>query len=127
GAGGVSQLADKIGISQPSVSNWHKIPAERVLSVEKVTGITRGTLRPDLYPAQSTPIDEVDQARSRLYGLLGNLLCPAPHAEFLNGIGELRGDATALGLAQIALADAASRSSVEKVEREYFELFIGIG
>jgi TorA maturation chaperone TorD len=126
-AGGVSQLADKIGISQPSVSNWHKIPAERVLSVETVTGISRTALRPDLYPSPAPEIDGVDQARSRLYGLLANLLCRAPSTEFLNGISELRGDATALGMAQIALADAASRSSVEKVEREYFELFIGIG
>jgi len=126
-AGGVSQLAEKIGISQPSVSNWHKIPAERVLSVEKVTGVSRTALRPDLYPEQSTTIDEVDQARSRLYGLLANLLVRAPSAELLNSIAELRGDATPLGMAQIALADAASRSSVEKVEREYFELFIGIG
>jgi len=126
-AGGVSQLAEKIGISQPSVSNWHKIPAERVLTVEKVTGISRTALRPDLYPAPASQIDEVDQARSRLYGLLANLLTRAPSAELLAEIAKLRGDATALGLAQIALADAASRATEEKIEREYFELFIGIG
>ena len=61
-AGGVSQLAEKIGISQPSVSNWHKIPAERVLTVETVTGVQRSTLRPDLYPAPARQIDEVDEA-----------------------------------------------------------------
>ena len=33
-AGGVGALARKIGISQPSVSNWLRVPAERVLSVE---------------------------------------------------------------------------------------------
>jgi TorA maturation chaperone TorD len=126
-AGGVSQLAEKIGISQPSVSNWHKIPAERVLTVEKVTGIPRTTLRPDLYPEQARQIDEVDQARARLYGLLANLLTRAPSAELLAEIANLRGDATALGMAQIALADAAAATPVEKVEREYFELFIGIG
>ena len=48
-AGGVSALARKIGISQPSVSNWSRIPAERVLSVEAATGVNRGILRPDLY------------------------------------------------------------------------------
>jgi len=32
-AGSVSQLARQIGISQPSVSSWDRIPAERVLSV----------------------------------------------------------------------------------------------
>ena len=126
-AGGVSQLAEKIGISQPSVSNWHKIPAERVLTVEKVTGVSRTTLRPDLYPAPAPQIDEVDQARSRLYGLLANLLLRAPSAELLADLARLRGDATALGMAQIALADAAAGTTAEKIEREYFELFIGIG
>jgi TorA maturation chaperone TorD len=126
-AGGVGQLADKIGISQPSVSNWHKIPAERVLTVESVTGIPRTALRPDLYPAPARQIDEVDQARAGLYGLLANLLTRAPSAELLDEVSKLRGDATALGLAQIALANAAASTTVEKVEREYFELFIGIG
>ena len=52
-AGGVGALARKIGISQPSVSNWLRVPAERVLSVEGATGVNRSTLRPDLYAAQA--------------------------------------------------------------------------
>jgi Uncharacterized protein conserved in bacteria, prophage-related len=48
-AGGISELARQIGISQPSVSNWIRVPAERVVSVEAVTGIDRQVLRPDLY------------------------------------------------------------------------------
>jgi TorA maturation chaperone TorD len=126
-AGGVSQLADKIGISQPSVSNWHKIPAERVLTVEKVTGVPRSALRPDLYPAPAANVDEVDQARAQLYGLLASLLTRAPTAGILEDLAKLRGDATTLGMAQIALADAAASKTVEQVEREFFELFIGIG
>ena len=39
--GGVTELARRIGISQPSVSNWSHIPAERVLTVEAVTGVAR--------------------------------------------------------------------------------------
>src|SRR5262249_5543944 len=39
----------------------------------------------------------------------------------------LRGDASALGLAHVALAEAARQSSAERVEREYFDLFIGLG
>src|SRR4051812_38419208 len=125
--GGVSQLAEKIGISQPSVSNWHKIPAERVLTVEKVTGVSRTTLRPDLYADQAAEPDEVDRARARLYGLLANLLARAPTAELLAEIAALRGDATPLGLAQVALADAAANIGIDKIEREYFDLFIGMG
>jgi DNA-binding transcriptional regulator YdaS (Cro superfamily) len=47
--GGVTELARRIGISQPSVSNWTRIPAERVLEVESATGMARAVLRPDLY------------------------------------------------------------------------------
>jgi DNA-binding transcriptional regulator YdaS (Cro superfamily) len=54
-AGGISELARRIGISQPSVSNWERIPAERVLSIEAATGIARGVLRPDLYAVQASP------------------------------------------------------------------------
>ncbi|MET0444375.1 MAG: Cro/CI family transcriptional regulator, partial [Pseudorhodoplanes sp.] len=30
-AGGITELARRVGISQPSVSNWERVPAERVL------------------------------------------------------------------------------------------------
>src|SRR5256885_12206112 len=53
-AGGVGALAKKLGISQPSVSNWSRVPAERVLSVEEATGVSRVTLRPDLYEHAGT-------------------------------------------------------------------------
>lgn len=46
--GGVTELARRIGISQPSISNWSHIPAERVISVEAATGVDRAILRPDL-------------------------------------------------------------------------------
>ena len=35
-ARGITELARRIGISQPSVSNWSRVPAERVLAVEAV-------------------------------------------------------------------------------------------
>ena len=42
-------------------------------------------------------------------------------------LSELRGDASPLGLAHAALAEAASATQVEHVEREFFDLFIGLG
>lgn len=48
-AGGITELARLIGISQPSVSNWVRVPAERVIAVETATGVHRKVLRPDLY------------------------------------------------------------------------------
>jgi DNA-binding transcriptional regulator YdaS (Cro superfamily) len=128
--GGVSELARQIGISQPSVSNWNRVPAERVLIVEAATGINRKVLRPDLYGApeqeQSAP-DDVAVARAQEYALLATLLGRAPDAKLLESLAGLRGDPTPLGVAHAALAQAASETSVERVEREYFDLFIGLG
>lgn len=126
--GGVSELARRLGISQPSVSNWTRIPAERVLSVESITNIPRTVLRPDLYDGQpAREIDEVDTARAREYGLLAVLLTRAPDATLLNQISSLRGDTSLLGMAHIGLAEAATKISVERAEREFFNLFIGVG
>jgi len=124
-AGGVSELARQIGISQPSVSNWIRVPAERVVSVETTTGVDRAVLRPDLYG--SAEVDDVDTARAQEYALLAGLLMRAPDASLLSKLSALRGDASPLGLAHAALAEAAERTTVEKIEREYFELFIGLG
>jgi TorA maturation chaperone TorD len=129
-AGGVGALARKLGISQPSVSNWSRIPAERVLSVEAATGVSRDMLRPDLYGADDRRGDDladVDAARVREYTLLATLLARAPDQALLDHLATLRGDATPLGVAHAALADAASVTSAERVEREYFDLFIGMG
>jgi TorA maturation chaperone TorD/DNA-binding transcriptional regulator YdaS (Cro superfamily) len=129
-AGGVSELARQLGISQPSVSNWTRVPAERVLLVEAATGIDRKILRPDLYgdpEGNSGEIDEVAAARAQEYALLSAILAHAPDAKLLETLATLRGDATPLGLVHAALAQAASETTVEQVEREYFNLFIGIG
>ena len=128
-AGGVGELARQVGISQPSVSNWTRIPAERVVSVEAVTGVDRAILRPDLYGGQKMAgdIDEVDAARAQEYALIAALLTRAPDAQLLSNLSELRADPTPLGLAHAALAEAASDTSAERVEREYFDLFIGLG
>src|SRR5215216_6628406 len=103
-AGSVSELARKIGIAQPSVSNWSRIPAERVAAVEEVTGVDRQLLRPDLFGGASrmvSDIDEIDTARSQEYALLSVLLARTPDAELLARLAVLRGDATPLGLAHI--------------------------
>lgn len=126
-AGGVSALARKIGIAQPSLSNWSRVPAERVLAVESLTGIDRAVLRPDLYGADVVAANEVDGARAREYELLAALLRRSPNSDLLGRLAGLRGDASPLGLAHAALAEAASATNAERAEREFFNLFIGIG
>ena len=75
-AGGVASLARAIGISQPSVSAWSRVPAERVLAIETLTCVPRFSLRPDLYgpaegqgPAKSE-VNAIDALRTAEYGLL---------------------------------------------------------
>jgi TorA maturation chaperone TorD len=126
-AGGVTELARRIGISQPSISNWSRVPAERVLAVEAATGTDRAVLRPDLYGADASELDEVEQARAQQYALLATLLARAPTAALLRRLAKLRGDATPLGIAHAGLAQAAQDASPERVEREFFDLFIGVG
>ena len=128
-AGGVGELARQIGISQPSVSNWARVPAERVVSVEAVTGVDRAILRPDLYGEKKMAgdIDEMDAARAQEYALIAALLTRAPGAQLLLNLSELRGDASPLGMAHVALAEAAAHADAHRVEREFFDLFIGLG
>jgi TorA maturation chaperone TorD len=133
-AGGLSVLARKLGIAQPSVSKWSRVPAERVIAVEAATGVPRTELRPDLYSLQPAGVfsrdeieDDIEIARARQYGLLAVLLARAPDANLLAQLAAVRGDASPLGLAHAALAEAAAGASTERLEREFFDLFIGIG
>ena len=51
-AGSQQALADALGIRAPSVHEWRKnnrVPAERVLAVEAISGVSRHELRPDIY------------------------------------------------------------------------------
>ncbi|RTL74044.1 MAG: molecular chaperone [Bradyrhizobiaceae bacterium] len=128
-AGGVAELARRVGIRQPSVSNWSRVPAERVAAVEAATGVSRVRLRPDLYSelAVTDQVHDIDVGRAQEYALLATLLSQAPSAKLLTQIAKLRGDATPLGLAHAHLGDAASKSNAAAVEREYFDLFVGLG
>ena len=42
-------LADALGITHSAIAQWQQIPADRVVAVEKHTGIPRQKLRTDLY------------------------------------------------------------------------------
>jgi len=47
--GGLTPLAKALGVPRQNIFQWRRIPAEWVVSVERVTGIPRSELRPDLY------------------------------------------------------------------------------
>lgn len=48
--GSQAELARRLRIKAQSVTKWPRVPAERVLQVEAITGVSKHDLRPDLYP-----------------------------------------------------------------------------
>lgn len=71
--------------------------------------------------------DLLTTERARLFALLGRLLVAAPDAGLLAALAGLRGDRTPLGDAYRALAAAAAATDTVAAEREYHDLFIGLG
>jgi TorA maturation chaperone TorD len=132
-AGGVASQACSIGVAQPSVSAWSRIPAERVLAVEAMTRVQRCVPRPDLcgppedQVSSKSDVDEIDQLRAAEYDLLSLLLGKAPDADTLSRVAALKGDASDLGAAHLELAAAAAAVDDRAVSKEFFDLFIGLG
>jgi DNA-binding transcriptional regulator YdaS (Cro superfamily) len=50
--GSVTALARALGIKHPALFRWRQVPAGRVLQIEKLTGISRHDMRPDIYPRE---------------------------------------------------------------------------
>jgi len=71
-------------------------------------------------------VDEFDLLRAREYALLATLLGSPPTADLLSRLAKLDGDASPLGWVHHVLAAAARQAEPAAVEREYFELFVGV-
>jgi DNA-binding transcriptional regulator YdaS (Cro superfamily) len=61
-AGGVRALARLLGLTHPAIQHWERVPAERVIEIEALTGIARERLRPDLYRLRPKPPTTDDQS-----------------------------------------------------------------
>lgn len=72
-------------------------------------------------------VTDIDLLRSQQYGFLSRILATAPDATLLRQIASVDGDQTPLGAAFRLLASAAARADAPRVEREFFELFVGVG
>jgi DNA-binding transcriptional regulator YdaS (Cro superfamily) len=48
-AGTRYRLARLLGINPSAVLRWKRVPTERILEIERMVGIPREELRPDLY------------------------------------------------------------------------------
>ncbi|WP_233588884.1 TorD/DmsD family molecular chaperone [Falsigemmobacter faecalis] len=76
----------------------------------------------------SQPRDETDDRRAESYDALALLLAASPPADVLRALSDLSPDeGSALGAAWADLAKAAASTTPEAVEREFFDLFIGVG
>ena len=51
--GGKKALAAALGLGAPAISQWKHVPANHLVLAERITGIPRHELRPDLYPEQA--------------------------------------------------------------------------
>lgn len=79
-------------------------------------------------PSHESAIDDVDLARAAEYALLSALLIGPPDTRLLRDIAAIgAADATELSRAHAALAEAAETAHPARLEREYFNLFIGLG
>ena len=82
---------------------------------------------PGLCDASESMIEDVDFARAREYALLATLLWRSPDAELIARLALLRDDASPLGRAHAALAEAAITATAQSTQAEYFQLFEGVG
>ena len=48
-AGGATNLADELKVSRAVIYLWKRVPAERLVDIERITRIPRERLRPELY------------------------------------------------------------------------------
>lgn len=62
--GGLSKLAAELGIKHQAFYSWRQVPPARVLDLERITGISRHDIRPDIYgkPVNAGPADRVPEA-----------------------------------------------------------------
>ena len=71
--------------------------------------------------------DPVDVERARLFALLGRIMGAAPDSRLLGQLRQLRPAEGELGETYGLLAAAAAATTPEAAEREYFDLFVGLG
>ena len=79
-------MAADLGVSQPTISNWmcrsKRMPAEHVLTAERIYGVSRHDLRPDIYPREAL-ID--GGACKRIFGI-DQISGRAAHANSASGV-----------------------------------------
>lgn len=70
--GAVKRISQRAGISTAAVSQWRRVPKDRLGLVSEVTGIPREELRPDLYPAPASERETSSEEKA------ASNFCPLP-------------------------------------------------
>jgi TorA maturation chaperone TorD len=118
------------GVTQSSPSDRDQLLARSPTpSMENVAAVDHADAGADRDNGgrQARSIDETDTARAREYALLAVLLRRPPDSQMLAQLAALEGDRSPLGVAHADLGIAAAATNAEQVEREFFNLFTGIG
>lgn len=122
--------------SQPTTSGWvgrEAVPApSRAGSLTGQGVLTRqGVLAQQSMDsedgAMGVALCEEDVLRAQLYNFVGRLLSAPPDGDLLRQIAALEGDDTPIGVATTALARLAAGRDAPAIEREFHQLFIGLG
>jgi len=93
---------------------------------EQACGPTKDAVDAEAIP-DTRQVDEIDRARAQEYALLAALLSHSPDTQMIEHLSRLSGDTTELGAAYATLSAAAAGAAPEQIEREYFDLFVGLG
>lgn len=72
-------------------------------------------------------VAEEESLRADVYDLLAALLARPPKRELIDRVAKLEGDSSDLGRAVSALTRLARATSEQAAEREFFDLFVGVG
>lgn len=55
-AGGPAAVSRECNLSRQAVAKWDEIPPKHVLAIERLSGISRHELRPDIYGPKPGPL-----------------------------------------------------------------------
>lgn len=55
GVTNVAELAHRMGLKRQTLYQWERVPERHILTIERLTGIPRHLIRPDLYETYTPP------------------------------------------------------------------------
>ncbi|WFU26306.1 Cro/CI family transcriptional regulator [Bradyrhizobium sp. CB1717] len=117
-SGGVTALAEALKINRQAIYQWSRIPAERVIPIERISGISREELRPDLFgpgaPTFSAPGNQAPN--DTMARIDGSFLHPIHDTGLSQRPTESSVQSSALG--SPGIAPSLSLSSCEQERRE---------